>query len=161
MSPGVIDCKAYRTVQRRLLQMVGESAHLDNLIQGEGASRDILLLDISLDNYFRLCIERTDKSQMSGDDLIGLVSLVLRNAVIANESRDLQQVMAYRVLSMICTFHRNQGHVLQCISLLCTLTKAELYTGYSLDHIRMSAIDSRQECYGQHLVLAFLYPPCA
>ena len=61
-------------------------------MQSEGASRDILLLDISLDNYFRVCIERADKGQMSGDDLIGLVSLVLRNSVIGNESRDLQQV---------------------------------------------------------------------
>lgn len=34
--------------------------------QAEGASRDILLLDIALDNYFRLCVERADKGAMSG-----------------------------------------------------------------------------------------------
>ena len=35
--------------------------------QAEGSSRDILLLDIALDNYFRLCVERTDKGALSGE----------------------------------------------------------------------------------------------
>ena len=61
-------------------------------VQAPGASRDVHLLDISLDNYFRLCIERTDKSALSGDDLCELVALVLRNAVIATDSADLTQV---------------------------------------------------------------------
>lgn len=30
------------------------------LSQREGAPRDVLLLDIALDSYFRLCVERTD-----------------------------------------------------------------------------------------------------
>ena len=60
--------------------------------QAEGASRDILLLDIALDNYFRLCIERTDKSSLSGDDLLEMVGMVLRNACIAGESQDFGQV---------------------------------------------------------------------
>jgi hypothetical protein len=34
--------------------------------QAEGASRDLLLLDIALDNYFRLCVERTDKAALAG-----------------------------------------------------------------------------------------------
>lgn len=34
-------------------------------VQREGAPRDVLLLDIALDNYFRLCIERTDKAELS------------------------------------------------------------------------------------------------
>lgn len=33
-----------------------------------------------------------DKSTMAGDDFVNLTGLVLRNAVIAYESRDLQQV---------------------------------------------------------------------
>ena len=52
----------------------------------------MLLLDIALDNYFRLCIERTDKSSLSGDDLLEMVGLVLRNACIASESQDFGQV---------------------------------------------------------------------
>ena len=52
----------------------------------------MLLLDIALDNYFRLCIERTDKNSLSGDDLLELVGLVLRNACIAGESQDFGQV---------------------------------------------------------------------
>ncbi|KAI3425011.1 hypothetical protein D9Q98_008393 [Chlorella vulgaris] len=62
--------------------------------QAEGASRDILLLDIALDNYFRLCVERADKGAMSGDDIIALAVLVLDNASVAGESAELQQCMA-------------------------------------------------------------------
>lgn len=62
------------------------------MLQAEGASRDVLLLDIALDNYFRLCIERVDKSSLSGDDLMEMVGLVLKNAVIAGESEDFRQV---------------------------------------------------------------------
>ena len=60
--------------------------------QAPGASRDVLLLDIALDNYFRLCVERMDKSSLQGDDLLELVSLVLRNACIASENQELGQV---------------------------------------------------------------------
>lgn len=48
-----------------------------------GGPRDVLLLDIALDSYFRLCIERTDKDGLNGDSLVDLVTLVLRNASIA------------------------------------------------------------------------------
>ena len=68
--------------------------------QAEGASRDVLLLDIALDNYFRLCIERMDRLSLSGDDLVSLTSLVLRNAVISNDSRDLQQVCCHTAASL-------------------------------------------------------------
>ncbi|KAL3153549.1 Phosphoglucan, water dikinase, chloroplastic [Trebouxia sp. C0009 RCD-2024] len=63
--------------------------------RAEGASRDVLLLDIALDNYFRLCIERTDKSSLSGDDLLDMVGMVLSNACIAGESQDFGQCLAY------------------------------------------------------------------
>lgn len=35
--------------------------------QAEGASRDLLLLDIALDGYFRLLVERMDKGAMQGE----------------------------------------------------------------------------------------------
>ena len=63
-------------------------------VQAPGASRDVHLLDIALDGYFRLCIERTDKAALSGDDLCEMTGLVLRNAVIALDSEDLVQVWA-------------------------------------------------------------------
>ena len=72
-------------------------------LQAEGAGRDVLLLDIALDNYFRLCIERTDKSSLSGDDLLEMVGLVLSNACIAGESQDFGQV---------CLADSSPGHVL-------------------------------------------------
>ena len=34
--------------------------------QAEGASRDLLLLDIALDSYLRLSVERMDKGAMAG-----------------------------------------------------------------------------------------------
>lgn len=67
-------------------------------MQAEGAGRDVLLLDIALDNYFRLCIERTDKSSLSGNDLMEMVGMVLSNACIAGESQDFGQVCLIMLL---------------------------------------------------------------
>ena len=84
-------------------------------LQAEGAGRDVLLLDIALDNYFRLCIERTDKSSLSGDDLLEMVGLVLSNACIAGESQDFGQV---------CLIHSFPSHVLpDCFYLYWTRAK--------------------------------------
>ena len=55
-------------------------------------SRDVLLLDIALDNYLRTLLERQDKGSLGGDDLCELIALSLRNAVIAIDSEDLRQV---------------------------------------------------------------------
>lgn len=44
--------------------------------QREGASRDVLLLDIALDSYFRLCVERTDLGSLRWGR--GLVCELLR-----------------------------------------------------------------------------------
>ena len=82
-------------------------------LQAEGAGRDVLLLDIALDNYFRLCIERTDKSSLSGDDLLDMVALVLSNACIAGESQDFGQVClpysaSYR-FPPVCLFLQQYG----------------------------------------------------
>lgn len=63
-------------------------------LQQEGASRDVLLLDIALERYFRVLIERQEKSSLSGDSLVDLVTLVLQNTVIAAESLELGQVLA-------------------------------------------------------------------
>ncbi|KAL4424419.1 hypothetical protein ABPG77_005662 [Micractinium sp. CCAP 211/92] len=72
-----------------------EARHrLKHYWQNEGASRDLLLLDIALDGYFRLCVERMDKGALQGDDLINLIILVLDNASVAAESEELRQCMA-------------------------------------------------------------------
>ena len=77
----------------------------------------MLLLDIALDNYFRLCIERTDKNSLSGDDLLELVGLVLRNAVIAGESQDFGQVSrldngyaAVTAAALLCVHYSDPFH---------------------------------------------------
>jgi len=56
------------------------------------ASRDLLLLDCALENWFRLRLERTDRSQLKGDDLIELLALVLRSTLISVEDGELSQV---------------------------------------------------------------------
>ena len=56
----------------------------------------MLLLDIALDNYFRLCLERTDKAALGGDDLCELIALVLRNTVVAYDCEDFKQVSCFQ-----------------------------------------------------------------
>ncbi|PSC73883.1 ABC transporter A family member 2 isoform B [Micractinium conductrix] len=71
-----------------------EARHrLKSYWQAEGASRDLLLLDIALDSYFRLCVERADKGAMSADDIIALTILVLDNASVSAESNELRQCL--------------------------------------------------------------------
>lgn len=55
-----------------------------------GCGRDILLLDIALDSYFRILIERMDKSNLSADDVINIVTMVLTNSIISSESETLE-----------------------------------------------------------------------
>ncbi len=59
-----------------------------------GGSRDVLLLDLALDSYFRTCIERADRGGMGRDALFEMGALVLRNAAYGCESDDLHQVCA-------------------------------------------------------------------
>ena len=67
-------------------------AQLAGSSQAPGASRDVVLLDIALDSYLRLLVERTEKSSLQGDDLCELVALMLRNALVTFDSEDLSQV---------------------------------------------------------------------
>ena len=51
-----------------------------------------MLLDIALDGYLRLRVERMEKSSMTGDDLIEVATLVLRNHLVTFPSTEFQQV---------------------------------------------------------------------
>ena len=86
------------------------------------SSRDVLLLDIALDNYLRTLLERQDKGALGGDDLCELIALSLRNAVIAIDSEDLRQVRRcpscthYVIVStfpdsysLVCSLHFTSG----------------------------------------------------
>lgn len=53
-------------------------------------SRDVLLLDIALDSYFKTCIERGDWDAAGRDGVMGGIELVLRNAAISAESEELR-----------------------------------------------------------------------
>ena len=50
-----------------------------------------MLLDIALDGYLRLRVERMEKSSMSGDDLLEVATLVLRNHLVTAPSAEFQQ----------------------------------------------------------------------
>ena len=68
-----------------------------------------MLLDIALDGYLRLRVDRMEKSSMSGDDLISVVSLVLRSFLCTVPNQDFQQV---RGRSTRCSCPKgNQGAV--------------------------------------------------
>lgn len=62
--------------------------------QAPGASRDILLLDIALENWFRTCVERVQLSNLKGDDLIELAALALRGTLVSSDDVELQQCLA-------------------------------------------------------------------
>ena len=49
---------------------------LQSIWKAQGASRDVLLLDIALDNYFRTMIERNSAGDMEGDHLLSVIELV-------------------------------------------------------------------------------------
>jgi alpha-glucan,water dikinase len=63
-------------------------------VQAPGSSRDLLLLDIALESWLRMLVERQDKRNLSGDDLVELMGLVLGNAALAGTSAELELVAA-------------------------------------------------------------------
>lgn len=68
---------------------------LEHVWKSDWASRDVLLLDIALENYFSLSIGRMDKSALSKDDLCELISLVLHNGCIGAESVEMGRCQQY------------------------------------------------------------------
>lgn len=62
--------------------------------QAPGSSRDLLLLDIALESWLRMLVERQDKRTLSGDDLVELMNLVLGNAALPGTSAELELVAA-------------------------------------------------------------------
>lgn len=58
-----------------------------------GGSRDVLLLDIALENWLRTLLERQERSSLDGDALVELVALALDSAVLTGESEELAQVL--------------------------------------------------------------------
>jgi len=60
----------------------------------QGAGRDIVMLDIALENHFRTLVERTDKAALSQDDLIALITLSVRNAAVSGDYPELDAAAA-------------------------------------------------------------------
>jgi hypothetical protein len=77
---------------RLILTQSPPASFLFLLLQTPGASRDILLLDIALDDWFRVLLERTPASSLAKDDALACVAMVLQNTLVAVDSEDLQQV---------------------------------------------------------------------
>eukprot|EP00775_Hariotina_reticulata_P004810 gene4810-5058_t len=74
--------------------MLSSAAWLKPYWQAAGSSRDLLLLDIALESWLRLLVERQDKRSLSGDDLVELMGLVLANAALTGTSHELELVSA-------------------------------------------------------------------
>jgi len=61
----------------------------------------VLLLDIALEQWLRVLLERQEKSSLDGDALVELVGLALDSACIAGESAELGQVGSLHLLPRV------------------------------------------------------------
>jgi len=61
----------------------------------------VLLLDIALEQWLRVLLERQEKSSLDGDALVELVGLALDSACIAGESAELGQVGSLQLLPRV------------------------------------------------------------
>jgi len=55
-------------------------------VKGDQGNRDLLLLDVSLEDMYRRGFEGADLRQIGGDDLLGMMGLSLRSAALSMES---------------------------------------------------------------------------
>jgi alpha-glucan,water dikinase len=62
--------------------------------QAKDSSRDLLLLDIALDDFLRLSLERVDMAALGRDAQLDLAALVLRNAAICVDDEEINQCRA-------------------------------------------------------------------
>ncbi|XP_024523543.1 alpha-glucan water dikinase 2 [Selaginella moellendorffii] len=76
-------------------ELVKARKKLEKVWRGGLVQRDVMLLDIALNNFFGLSIGRIDKSALRGDDLCELLSLVLENCCIDAESEELNMCLKY------------------------------------------------------------------
>lgn len=74
-------------------KIVDARLRLANYWKQDGASRDLLLLDIALEDWFRVLVERADFRDAGAkrDDLVEVVTLVLRNVSVALDDEELRQ----------------------------------------------------------------------
>eukprot|EP00899_Mesostigma_viride_P013200 jgi/Mesvir1/21881/Mv01950-RA.1 len=68
---------------------------LEHVWRSPSSSRDVVLLDIALDNYFGVCVNRVEKSSLDGNALVDLIVLVLSNTVLHAESEDLWHCLCF------------------------------------------------------------------
>eukprot|EP00200_Dunaliella_tertiolecta_P010550 CAMPEP_0202370036 /NCGR_PEP_ID=MMETSP1127-20130417/1744_1 /ASSEMBLY_ACC=CAM_ASM_000462 /TAXON_ID=3047 /ORGANISM="Dunaliella tertiolecta, Strain CCMP1320" /LENGTH=1145 /DNA_ID=CAMNT_0048965873 /DNA_START=13 /DNA_END=3450 /DNA_ORIENTATION=- len=74
-------------------KIVEVRSRLAHYWQAPGASRDLLMLDLALESWFRLLVERTDLAALQGDDLMAMISLVLRNTIVGVHDEELSSVV--------------------------------------------------------------------
>jgi alpha-glucan,water dikinase len=128
-------------------KLVEVRKRLSDVWRSPGGSRDVLLLDIALDNYFRTCIERTDRGTLNRDSLVDLVGLVLDNAGIAAESHELHQCgrLWGRVASAGNRWNREWG-----LQALAAAQRVEIslaqYADEMCKHIQPHAVAFGQAC---------------
>eukprot|EP00854_Cymbomonas_tetramitiformis_P001462 gene1462-2085_t len=75
-------------------KVVEVRSKLENYWRNGYGGRDVFLLDIALEKFYRLAVERSDFSELEGDDLFSLIELTLRNDNISrNEDEDLSMCL--------------------------------------------------------------------
>ncbi|KAF5831865.1 glutathione synthetase ATP-binding domain-like protein [Dunaliella salina] len=74
-------------------KIVEVRSRLAHYWQAPGATRDLLMLDLALESWFRLLVERTDLGALQGDDHMALISLVLRNTIVGVHDEELSSVV--------------------------------------------------------------------
>ena len=63
--------------------------------QNDAPNRDVVMLDATLEKFFRTKVESVDHAAMSADDLLGLLELSLKNATLTQDSPKLSMALSY------------------------------------------------------------------
>ena len=63
--------------------------------RNDAPNRDVVMLDATLEKFFRTKVESIDRGSMSADDLLGLLELSLKNATLTQDSPKLQTALNF------------------------------------------------------------------
>ncbi len=81
-------CHAQNNPQAPLLELVGQAtgarSHLSPRLSGDHGTRDLLYLDLALDQYVRTLVERSIHLNLHGDQLVDLISRLLENLTLSS-----------------------------------------------------------------------------
>jgi alpha-glucan,water dikinase len=62
---------------------------LRSLLEANRSGRDLLYLDLALEDFLRIAVERNIHTHLSGDQLVDLITLVLKNLSLGHDDQEL------------------------------------------------------------------------